>query len=332
MSYLGCVGSKPSVKARHLRHAALALVVAMQLWVPAAAAQQTPGHRQILAGHLLPDVARRPAAGDLEDDAVLHLAIGLQAKNGLAAELDHIYDPKSPQYHHFLTPQEFDRRYGASDRDYQNLIAFAQAHRLTVTAEYSDKLLLSVTGTAADVDKTFHVKLKKRRRDDGSEFYAPDREPSVDLDLKILHVSGLDDFVQQQRGAAAMPSVRVPASTDVRPVSGSAPSGALGGSDFRNAYAPGVSQTGRGQAVGLYEADGFYVKDVSSYVAEFKNELSIDVPVSVAATLDGYRSNAVQSGPPAGGCRHQSSLPPGTPAAGTPRGVKQRAKVSRFRG
>ncbi len=37
------------------------------------------------------------------------------------------------------------------------------------------------------------------------------------------------------------------------------------GYDFRAAYAPGVSQTGAGQIVGLLELDGYYTNDIVAY-------------------------------------------------------------------
>ena len=169
---------------------------------------------------------------------MLHLAIGLPVKDPsrLKTELNELYDPNSPQFHEFLSPERFAQQYGASEKDYQSLIAFARANGLRVTATYPDHLLLAVDGSAASINKTFHISLANRRRPDGSEFYSPDREPSVDIGTKILHVSGLDNFELPKRAGAG----------------GSGTGGALGGSDFRNAYAPGVSLTGKGETVGLY--------------------------------------------------------------------------------
>src|SRR5207253_10548903 len=38
--------------------------------------------------------------------------------------------------------------------------------------------------------------------------------------------------------------------------------------DFRAAYAPGVTLTGAGQAIGLFELDGFYASDVQANFAQ----------------------------------------------------------------
>ena len=57
------------------------------------------------------------------------------------------------------------------------------------------------------------------------------------------------------------------------------------GYDFRNAYAPGATQTGSGQTVGLLEFDaGFYQSDIMDY--EIMAGLP-SVPVQ-PVLLDGY--------------------------------------------
>ena len=37
------------------------------------------------------------------------------------------------------------------------------------------------------------------------------------------------------------------------------------GNDFRNAYAPGVTLSGAGQVVALFEMDGYYPADIAAY-------------------------------------------------------------------
>ena len=70
-----------------------------------------------------------------------------------------------------------------------------------------------------------------------------------------------------------------------KPALGSGPAGAYMGYDFRNAYVPGVSQTGAGQTVGLLQFDsGFFQSDITAY--ETQAGLP-NVPVQ-PVLLDGY--------------------------------------------
>jgi subtilase family serine protease len=286
------------------------LPAAALLWCNTAFAQnralqaREPAGRQVLEGHLSPEMARAPLVGKLDDTTQLHLAIGLPLRNRsqLDAELKEVYDPKSSQFRHFLTPDEFARRFGAGEEDYRALTTFARRHGFTVTNTFSDRLLLAVTGTAAVANKAFHLQMVMRKRLDGSIFFAPDREPSIDLDTKVLHISGLDNYIRVEHA-----------------FTGSGPGGGFGGSDFRNAYAPGVSQTGTGQSVGLFEMQGFYTADISGYKNQFQKEepTIMNVPVTVIIA-DDFVASATQSGPPQGGCNAKTPLPPNTPPAGTP--------------
>ena len=92
------------------------------------------------------------------------------------------------------------------------------------------------------------------------EFYAPDREPSLDLDIQTLDISGLDNF--ELPSPMALEAIPLAQATPF--VTGSGPAGLFIAKDFRAAYAPGVTLTGAGQVVGLLEFDGFYASDVQA--------------------------------------------------------------------
>ena len=127
----------------------------------------------------------------------LNLGIGLPLRNQeeLTRLLAEIYDPASTNYQHYLTPEQFAARFGPTEQDYQSLINFAKTNGLTVTATYPNRALLDVSGSAATVEKVFHVKLNVYQHPtENRTFYAPDTEPSINLALPILHVSGLDNY------------------------------------------------------------------------------------------------------------------------------------------
>jgi hypothetical protein len=65
----------------------------------------------------------------------------------------------------------------------------------------ANRLVVTATGTVADIEAAFHVQLKYGLRDDDSRFYAPDREPAIDLDIPVAHISDLDNFTVPRRGS-----------------------------------------------------------------------------------------------------------------------------------
>lgn len=220
---------------------------------------------QVLRGDVPPVVARLQPLGPLPDTHPLNLAISLPLRNrpALTNLLRELYDPASPNFHRFLTPEEFARQFGPSEEDYQALLAFVRANGLTVTATHPNRVLLDVSGTAADVERALHVTLRvyphptERRT-----FYAPDTEPALDLAVPVLHICGLSDY-SLPRPRLVIPSQG--AAANVQPNAGSGPGGNLMGYDFRAAYAPDTALTGAGQTVGLLQFDGYSSNDIAYY-------------------------------------------------------------------
>jgi kumamolisin len=65
----------------------------------------------------------------METTKRLDLAIGLPLRNreALTHLLEQLYNPASPKYRQYLTPQQFAEKFGPSEEDYQVVIAFAKS-------------------------------------------------------------------------------------------------------------------------------------------------------------------------------------------------------------
>lgn len=218
-------------------------------------------------GQLPPAEARSRPVGRLDEVRRLNLALGLPLRNQAALThlLRDLYDPANPRYQQWLTAAQFAEQFGPTEQDYQSLGQFARSHRLQVVATHANRTLLDVNGTVADIEKAFHVQMRLfRHPTENRNFYSPDTEPSLDLDLPLLTISGLDDFVLPHPMSLVTTSF---GSTNVTPayVTGSGPGGYFIGGDFRAAYAPGVALAGNGQSVGLLEFDGYYPSDITIY-------------------------------------------------------------------
>jgi hypothetical protein len=268
---------------RRLIGAALALVCSL------GAAAAPAAERHALERHRSAALAAAPADGDLDDAQAVPLAISLPLRN--AAELKdllaQISDPHSPQYRHYLSGAEFLKRFGPSQGDVDVVSGYLQAHGLTVAKVHANRLLIDVQADVKGIRSAFGVRLRHVRRPDGSQAFGPDGEPSLDADVPILHVHGLDDFVVPHPNLTLQPVPRASA----HPNAGSGPSGMLAGNDFRNAYAPGVSFNGAGQSVALFELDTYYPGDVTLY----KNYTRLSTPVQ-NVYLDGWSSGTTPGG------------------------------------
>ncbi|HSY43334.1 MAG TPA: protease pro-enzyme activation domain-containing protein, partial [Candidatus Acidoferrum sp.] len=237
---------------------------------------------QIVHRHLPSSATQLRALGRLPATQHLDLVIGLPLRNrpALTNLLEQIYDPASPQFHRYLTPEQFAEQFGPSLEDYQSVIAFAKANGLTVTGTHSNRTLVDVSGSVADIERVFHVTMQTYQHPTESRtFFAPDQDPSLNLAVPVLSIKGLDNyFLPHRMGHAAPPSFTKNQQT------GTGPGGFYIGSDYRHAYAPGVTLTGTGQSIALFELDGYYPSDITNYEALAKEP---DVPVT-NILIDGF--------------------------------------------
>jgi subtilase family serine protease len=223
------------------------------------------GGMKTLPGHVPAVVANLSPVGTLPATNRLNLAIGLPLHNQAALEnlLNRLYDPRSPDYRHYLTKEQFAGQFGPTPVDYQAVADFARQNHLTVSATPDNRLLLDVNGTVADIQRAFHVTLRTYHHPtEGREFYAPDTDPSVDTNLPVADISGLSNYGPPHPRSL---NVRPALAGEATPRSGSGSGGTYLGKDFRAAYLPGVTLTGTGQMVGLLEFDGYYANDIAAY-------------------------------------------------------------------
>jgi len=190
-------GARASLFRGKIRLRSLAYLLALTVLFgskPARAAE-----RQQLKGHLPAAIQRMKLqpTGGLPATNRLSLAIGLPLRNRAALDtlLQQIYDPGSPNYHKYLTREQFTQQFGPTEQDYQALVDFAQASGLEVTGRPSNRMLLDVTGAVADIEKAFQVKMRVYQHPkEHRTFFAPDVEPTVPAGLPVLDISGLNNY------------------------------------------------------------------------------------------------------------------------------------------
>ena len=231
--------------------------------------------------HLPAVVADRQVSrvGSPYPGARLTLSVSLPQRNqpALYAMLHDLYDPASPNYRHYLSVAAFTDRFGPSAADYEAARAFFAGNGLSVLAPAQNRSLITVEGDVATIERVFHVTLGLYRHPvEDRLFRAPDREPSTDLSVPLLHVTGLDDF--------DLPHARRLSRSANKTPTGSGPGGNFIGSDVRTAYVGGSKLTGAGQSVGLMELAGYELSDVQTYFSSLGQKLRVPV---VGVATDG---------------------------------------------
>ncbi len=263
-------------------------VIAMVLGVNVVAQAQpqsllTRHVREATASGRAQSVGHLPATQSMRLDIVLPL----RDQAGLDAFLQQLYDPSSSIYRHFLTVQEFTARFGPSPEDYDALVRFALAHGFAIVGGSRDGMDLQLEGSVAAIERAFHVSMDVYQHPtEDRTFFAPDREPTVDLPFPLWHVSGLDNY-SIPRPASLHRNLQAKSNA----TTGSCPSGSYCGSDMRAAYYGGAL-TGSGQTLGLLEFAGYDIADLNTY---FKNVGQTRTVTVTGISTDGTSLTCVAS-------------------------------------
>ncbi len=240
--------------------------------------------REVTLNGEAPSVGRLPANQSLRVDIVLQM----RDPAGLDRFLKEVYDPSSASYRQFLSVEQFTERFGPSQQDFDALIRFAKTTGFTVTGGSRDAMDVQLKGTVAAIETAFNVRMGLYHDPlENRDFYAPDREPTVDLPFQLWHITGLDNYSIPRRALSQRPAgVKPPAST------GSCPGASFCGSDMRAAYYQGTALTGKGQNIGLLEFLGFDIADVNTYYKNAKQKRTAKV---IGVSTDGSSISCLHS-------------------------------------
>ena len=158
-----------------------------------------------------PFVGPLPATQSMRVDIVL----AVRDRTGLDRFLQELYSPSSPSYRHFLTVEEFTQKFGPTQEDYDALMRFATTNGFTVTGGSRHAMDVQLKGSVATIEAAFHVTMGLYHDPiQNRDFYAPDREPTVDLPFQLWHISGLDNYsIPRPELVRRSPGMKPPATT-----------------------------------------------------------------------------------------------------------------------
>ena len=159
-----------------------------------------------LAGHGLSLGNAVASSAALPASLTVTLTLRRDDEDGFQEFLHEIYDPKSPQFHRFLTQAQIADRFGPSQSVYDRAAAWLGAQRLAVTEGSVNRLTITASGARTDVERAFGVHLGAWR-DATHEFFAYDREPALPASIgaHVVSVSGLSTLAQPRPVNQSLP-------------------------------------------------------------------------------------------------------------------------------
>lgn len=175
-------------------------------------------------------------------------------------------DRSSPNYHRWLTPEQFADRFGLSRSDMGRIVSWLEGQGFTINLTARGRTWISFSGTAAEVASAFHTEIHSYAVN-GETHFANATAPSVPTALGgvVVSLRGLDDFRPRSRAASRLRTI------SARPEFTSSLTGDhfLAPNDFATIYDlqalynSGI--TGSGEKIAVMGQTDFQTSDISTF-------------------------------------------------------------------
>jgi len=209
--------------------------------------------------------------------------------------IDSLQDKNSPNYHKWLTPEQYGAAYGVSDQDLQTVTSWLQSHGFTVNRVAKARNVIEFSGTAGEVQEAFHASIHNYVIN-GEQHFANSTDPEIPAALApvVAGITQLHNFNPKRSSVLAKsgrwngnPKRLGKNITWVDPNGNEAlyvvPADAATiyntpNAQLNSAY-HGKTYDGTGVTVGIVGDSNFTMQDVANYRAFFLNDTSAaDLP------------------------------------------------------
>ena len=104
-------------------------------------------------------------------------------------------DKTSTNYHRWLTPEQFGAEFGPAQQDIQTVAGWLNSHGFQVTNVAKGGILIEFSGTASQVEQTFHTPIHKYSVR-GKDYWANSQDPQIPTSLSavVAGVRSLHNF------------------------------------------------------------------------------------------------------------------------------------------
>jgi subtilase family serine protease len=116
-----------------------------------------------LAGNTRPEANAEndlgAVSGDLSlDHMMLQLKRSPQQEQALVQFIADLHDPQSPNFHKWLTAEDFAKNYGLAESDVKTIAGWLESHGFVVNSIYPSGMI-DFSGTAGQVQRAFHTSI-----------------------------------------------------------------------------------------------------------------------------------------------------------------------------
>ncbi|HEV2386930.1 MAG TPA: protease pro-enzyme activation domain-containing protein [Candidatus Acidoferrales bacterium] len=139
--------------------------------------------------------------GQVADDVpmqhmLLQLSRSGEQEQALEQFIAQQQDPASPNYHHWLTAQQFGETFGLAQQDLDTITGWLGSYGFTVNVVYPSRILIDFSGTAGQVRQAFHTEIHYLDVN-GAKHIANMRDPQIPAALAsaVEGIVSLHDFL-----------------------------------------------------------------------------------------------------------------------------------------
>ncbi len=156
-----------------------------------------------LRGNTRPEAVAANDRGTVSDSLPLaHMM--LQLRRGPAQEqalerlIAQLHDPKSPNFHQWLTPAQFGAQFGPAQSDVNKIVGWLVSQGFVVNRVYPSQMTVDFSGSAGQVRTAFHTEMHKLSVN-GADHIANMSDPMIPSALApaVAGVVSLHDFRPQ---------------------------------------------------------------------------------------------------------------------------------------
>jgi subtilase family serine protease len=172
------------------------------------------GDRVGLQGNTRPEAVQANDLGAVADEmAMPHLLLQLkrspESETALRQYIDQLHDSKSPNFHQWLTPEQFASNFGVASEDVAIVTTWLLSKGLTVNGVSPTGLTIDFGGTAAQVRSAFHTDIHHLSVK-GVTHFANVSDPQLPraLSSAVAGVVALHDFYPKPHKVARGPSAK----------------------------------------------------------------------------------------------------------------------------
>ncbi len=155
-----------------------------------------------LNGHLLMVLKRSP-----EQETALQTFLASQQ------------DPHSPNYHKWLTPVDFGKRFGVADSDVQSVSSYLSSQGMRVGRVYGSHMAIEVEATAGQIHSAFQTEIHAYAVG-GKTYYANNSNPKIPSALSqvVAGVTSLNSFHVEGGSGAGTQATLDPTTHTLKPL------------------------------------------------------------------------------------------------------------------